>query len=77
MCIRDSAFPYQDISLRLLEWLELNRALGVDKVFMYYLQLQGRTLRALRHHIEDLGYLELTELPLSGGQFFQWNFEDK
>ena len=60
------AFPYQDISVQLLEWLEVNRILGVSKVFMYYLQLQKKTLEALKHHKEELGFMELTYLPLPG-----------
>ena len=69
------AFPNQDISVQLLEWLELNRALEVDKVFLYVLQLQDRTLRALEHHSRELGFLELTDLPLPGDQPNGWDHQ--
>ena len=60
------AFPYQDLSVQLLEWLEVNRILGVSKVFLYYLQLQRKTLEALRHHKDVLRFMDLTYLPLPG-----------
>ncbi len=39
VCVKGLDFPSEDISVRLVEWLELLRALGADKVFLYNLEV--------------------------------------
>ena len=35
VCVRALYYHNTDFSLRLVEWLELNKIMGADKVFMY------------------------------------------
>ena len=52
-------FPYDDISLKLVEWIEISRALGADKIFLYQLDVHPNiakvmTGRDMRKMISDL-----------------------
>ena len=51
-CLKGLAYPFKDLSWTLTEWLEVTRRLGVDKVAIYYLQLQPKTLEALSYYVE-------------------------
>ena len=51
-CVKGLSFPFTDISWDLVEWLEITKALKVDKVFLYYMQLQAKTLRALNVYVK-------------------------
>ena len=35
VCVKGLNFPSEDISGRLVKWVELIRALGADKIFLY------------------------------------------
>lgn len=50
-CVKGLAFPLTDMSWPLVEWMEVTKQLKVDKVFMYYLQLQPKTLKALETYV--------------------------
>lgn len=41
-CVKGLFYPFKDHSIQLMEWLEISKQLGVDKVFIYYLQLTPR-----------------------------------
>ncbi|XP_050725350.1 uncharacterized protein LOC127003037 [Eriocheir sinensis] len=56
-----------DISLRIVEWLELLFLLGADKVFMYDLGVHPNVSRVLRHY-EAEGRVDLRTLTLPGDQ---------
>ena len=43
-------FPDTDLSVRLVEWLELLRILGADRVFLYSLAMQGNVSRVVEHY---------------------------
>ena len=40
-------FPYDDISLKLVEWIEISRALGADKIFLYQLDLHPNIVKVM------------------------------
>lgn len=56
-----------DISLRIVEWLELLFLLGADKVFMYDLDVHPNVSKVLRHY-EAQGRVEVRALTLPGDQ---------
>ena len=39
VCVKGLDFPENDISLKLIEWIELLRILGADKIFFYILSV--------------------------------------
>jgi len=45
VCVKGLDFPDQDISVRLVEWLETLEALGADKVFLYNLEIHPNVSR--------------------------------
>ena len=40
-------FPYDDISLKLVEWIEISRALGADKIFLYQLDVHPNIAKVM------------------------------
>ncbi|XP_042858644.1 uncharacterized protein LOC122244728 [Penaeus japonicus] len=53
-------YYHQDISIRLVEWLELLRALGFAKVFLYETDVHPNIQKALQHYVED-GFVSVTK----------------
>jgi len=39
VCVKGLDFLHEDLSVRLVEWIELLHLLGADKIFMYQLQV--------------------------------------
>ena len=35
VCVKGMGFPTEDLSARMVEWIEVLRALGADKIFLY------------------------------------------
>lgn len=66
VCVKGLDYPHDDVSVRLVEWLEINRALGADKVFFYYFTIHPNITKTLKHY-ERQGFVELTPLTLPGG----------
>lgn len=67
VCVKGLDFLYDDLSVRLVEWIELLRALGADKIFFYQLQVHPNISKVLRHY-ESRGAAHVTPLTLPGGQ---------
>ncbi|XP_076033541.1 uncharacterized protein LOC143020728 [Oratosquilla oratoria] len=67
VCVKGLDFLHQDLSVRLVEWLELLFALGASKVFMYKLEVHPNITKVLEHY-ERLGKVEVTPLTLPGNQ---------
>lgn len=67
VCVKGLDFLYDDLSVRLVEWIELLRLLGADKVFFYQLQVHPNISKVLRHY-EARGAVHVTPLTLPGGQ---------
>ena len=40
-----SDFPSEDISIKLVEWIEISRALGAAKIFLYKLDVHSNILK--------------------------------
>lgn len=67
VCVKGLDFLYDDLSVRLVEWIELLNMLGADKIYFYELQVHPNISKIL-HHYEREGLVQVTPLTLSGGQ---------
>lgn len=67
VCVKGLDFLYDDLSVRLVEWIELLHALGADKIFFYQLQVHPNISKVLGHY-EARGRVHVTPLTLPGGQ---------
>ena len=52
VCVKALNFPQNDISPRLIEWMEFLRIFGVNKVYFHILNVQRNTLRVIQHYQE-------------------------
>ncbi|MPC36044.1 hypothetical protein E2C01_029489 [Portunus trituberculatus] len=66
VCVKGIAFS-DDLSVKLVEWLELHFLLGVDKVFLYNLQIHPNVTKVLKFY-ESQGKVDLKGLTLPGEQ---------
>lgn len=67
VCVKGLDFYREDLSVKLVEWLELLFLLGVDKVFLYQLQVHPNISKVLKYY-EEKGKVDVTQLTLPGGQ---------
>lgn len=67
VCVKGLDFLYEDLSVRLVEWIELLRVLGAEKIFFYQLQVHPNISKVLDHY-EAQGAVHVTPLTLPGGQ---------
>ncbi|OAD52905.1 hypothetical protein WN48_11151 [Eufriesea mexicana] len=67
VCVKGLDFLHEDLSVRLVEWIELITLLGADKIFFYQLQVHPNVTKILNHY-ERLGKVHVTPLTLPGGQ---------
>lgn len=67
VCVKGLDFLHEDLSVRLVEWIELLSLLGADKIFFYQLQVHPNITKVLQHY-EQRGKVNVTPLTLPGGQ---------
>jgi hypothetical protein len=67
VCVKGLDFLYEDLSVRLVEWIELLHLLGADKIFFYQLQVHSNISKVLEHY-EAKGMVHVQPLTLPGGQ---------
>lgn len=67
ICVKGLDFLHEDLSVRLVEWIELVRLLGADKVFFYELQVHPNITKVLNYYAEQ-GVVSVTPIMLPGGQ---------
>ncbi|XP_055380469.1 uncharacterized protein LOC129611370 [Condylostylus longicornis] len=67
VCVKGLDFLYDDLSVRLIEWIELLNILGADKIYFYELQVHPNITKVLKHY-EQMGKVRVTPLTLPGGQ---------
>ena len=68
VCVKGLDFLHQDLSVRLVEWIELLRLLGAQKVFLYQLETHPNISKILNYYAEEDGFIQLTKLTLPGEQ---------
>ena len=49
VCVKGMDFPLDDLSVRMVEWLEVLKALGADKIFLYNLDVHPNVRKVLIH----------------------------
>ncbi|XP_028144962.1 uncharacterized protein LOC114338558 isoform X1 [Diabrotica virgifera virgifera] len=67
VCVKGLDFLHEDLSVRLVEWIELLNLLGADKVFFYELHVHPNISKVLKHY-EQEGKIHVTPINLAGGQ---------
>jgi len=67
VCVKGLDFPTDDLSVRLIEWIELLHVLGADKIFLYNLEIHPNVTKVLNYYV-DKGYVDLTPISLPGYQ---------
>lgn len=67
VCVKGLDFLYEDLSVRLVEWIELLHLLGADKIYFYKFNVHPNISKVLEHY-ETNGMIEVTPLTLPGGQ---------
>ena len=64
VCVKGLDYPYQDMSNRLVEYMETMRSLGASKILMYQLQVHPNMTKVLKYY-EQTGFLEYLPMSLS------------
>ena len=67
VCVKGLDFLQSDLSVRLVEWIELLTLLGADKIFFYELEVHANISKVLRHYADE-GRIEVTRITLPGEQ---------
>ncbi|KAF5281779.1 hypothetical protein FQR65_LT14526 [Abscondita terminalis] len=67
VCVKGLDFPHEDVSVRLVEWIELLNLLGADKIFFYELQVHPNISKVLGYY-EKKEKVKVTPINLAGGQ---------
>lgn len=67
VCVKGLDFLYSDLSVRLVEWIELLNELGADKIFFYRLNVHPNISKVLDYY-RALDRVDVTDLTLPGGQ---------
>lgn len=67
VCVKGLDFPHEDVSVRLVEWIELLNLLGAGKIFLYELDVHENISKVL-HYYQERGMVELSPLTLPGNQ---------
>lgn len=67
VCVKGLDFPHEDVSVRLVEWIELLNLLGAGKIFLYNLDVHENISKVL-HYYQERGIVELSPLTLPGVQ---------
>jgi hypothetical protein len=67
VCVKGLDFLHDDLSVRLVEWIELLNILGADKIFFYDLAIHPNISKVLNYY-ERRDMVETTPLTLPGGQ---------
>ncbi|XP_076355930.1 uncharacterized protein LOC143249629 isoform X2 [Tachypleus tridentatus] len=67
VCVKGLDFLQDDLSVRLVEWLELLRVVGAKKVFLYELEIHPNISKVLQYY-RNQGFVQLTPITLPGNQ---------
>ncbi|CAD0204137.1 unnamed protein product [Chrysodeixis includens] len=67
ICVKGLDFLHEDLSVRIVEWIELVRQMGADKIFFYELQVHPNITKVLDYYAAE-GVVTVTPITLPGGQ---------
>ena len=67
ICVKGLEFPYEDLSVRMMEWIELMKELKAAKISVYYLKLHPNMYKMFKYYEDqENGIVDLKHFPLSG-----------
>ena len=52
VCVKGMSFPTDDLTLKIMEWIEVLKSLGVDTIFLYELAIHPNVKKLLNHYVE-------------------------
>ena len=52
VCVKGMSFPTDDLTLKIMEWIEVLKSLGVDTIFLYDLAIHPNVKKLLKHYVE-------------------------
>ena len=67
VCVKGLDFPDDDLSVRLIEWIEVLNTLGAEKIFLYNLEVHPNVTKVLDHYSAQ-GKVDVTPISLPGHQ---------
>lgn len=67
VCVKGLDFLHDDMSVRLVEWIELLTIIGIDKIYFYELNVHPNITKVLQHY-EREGKIHVTKLTLPGNK---------
>ncbi|XP_022217055.2 uncharacterized protein LOC111070656 [Drosophila obscura] len=78
VCVKFLSFPDRDVSDRMVEWLELLRLLGVERVVAFDIgELTANTSRTLAHYADVDGLLQLRPHQVLEEQSDDWDLRSR
>jgi hypothetical protein len=67
VCVKGLEFSEENITIRLIEWIELMHLLGADKIFFYSFDIHPNISKTLKYY-QEKKFIDVTELSLPGSQ---------
>jgi hypothetical protein len=67
VCVKGLDYLYEDLSVRLIEWIELLNILGADKIFFYNLETHPNITKVLNYY-QSVDMVDVTPITLPGAQ---------
>lgn len=67
VCVKGLDFLNEDLSVRLVEWIETLHHLGAEKIFLYELEVHPNITKVLNYY-QEKGIVEVTPITLPGYQ---------
>ncbi len=67
VCVKALEMPFNDLSTRLVEWIEAVKLLGAEKVFVYHMHIHENISKVFNYY-KAASFLDVRRLPLPGGQ---------
>lgn len=59
VCVQAFRFGTYDVSVRLVEWLEMVKLLGADKVYFYVYGATESMMKVLRHYEKEVSWAQV------------------
>lgn len=66
VCVKHLSYPFEDISLVLIQFIEANLLFGVDKIYFYMFEVDLNTQRVLTYY-QSMGKVEIIPHSIVGG----------
>ena len=52
VCLKGLSFPADDLSLKIMEWIETLKSLGAKRIFMYDLAIHENTRKIIDYYVK-------------------------